>query len=91
MAELGGDWSIASEMVLKDTLSKASSMSRKVPSTSPFLAMTLAKTLWSAVSVDVPFLKPCCFLLRMSSIPRFKVMLHVPQYDLLLEFKEGGR
>ena len=50
VAESRGDWSIASEMALKDTLSKAPSM---------------------------PFLKPNCFLLRLSSI--------------LLEFKEGGR
>ena len=31
VAESRGDWSIASEMALKDTLSKAPSMSRKVP------------------------------------------------------------
>ena len=36
VAESRGDWSIASEMALKDTLSKATSMSRKVPSTYPF-------------------------------------------------------
>ena len=67
VAESRGDWSIASEMALKDTLS------RKVPSTYPFLAILfsiLCMTLWSAVPVDVPFLKPNCFLLRLSSIPR---------------------
>ena len=37
VAESRGDWSIASEMALKDTLSKAPSMLRKVPSTYPFL------------------------------------------------------
>ena len=55
--ESRGDWSIASEMALKDTLSKAPSMSRKVPRTYPFLAILfsiLCMTLWSAVSVDVP-------------------------------------
>ena len=65
--ESRGDWSIASEMALKDTLS------RKVPRTYPFLAILfsiLCMTLWSAGSVDVPFLKPNCFLLRLSSIPR---------------------
>ena len=31
VAESRGDWSIASEMALKDTFSKAPSMSRKVP------------------------------------------------------------
>ena len=31
VAESRGDWLIASEMALKDTLSKAPSMSRKVP------------------------------------------------------------
>ena len=36
VAESRGDWSIASEMALKHTLSKAPSMSRKVPSTYPF-------------------------------------------------------
>ena len=40
--ESRGDWSIASEMALKDTLSKAPSMSRKVPSTYPFLALCFA-------------------------------------------------
>ena len=71
VAESRGDWLIASEMALKDTLSKAPSMSRKVPSTYPFLAILfsiLCMTLWSAASVDVPFLKPKCFLLRLSSI-----------------------
>ena len=72
VAESRGDWSIASEMALKDTLSKALSMSRKVPSTFSILCMTL----WSAVSVDVPFLKPNCFLLRLSSIPRSCCMCH---------------
>ena len=73
------DWAIASEMALKDTLSKAPSMSRKVPSTYPLLAMLFSiffMTLWSAVSVDVPFLKPNCFLLRLSSIPRSCCMCH---------------
>ena len=77
--ESRGDWSIASEMALKDTLSKAPSMSRKVPRTYPFLAILfsiLCMTLWSAVSVDVPFLKPNCFLLRLSSIPRSCCMCH---------------
>ena len=71
--ESRGDWSIASEMALKDTLS------RKVPSTYPFLAILfsiLCMTLWSAVSVDVPFLKPNCFLLRLSSISRSCCMCH---------------
>ena len=66
VAESRGDWSIASEMALKDTLSKAPSMSRKVPSTYPFLAILfsiLCITLWSAASVDVPFLKPYSILL----------------------------
>ena len=58
--ESRGNWSIASEMALKDILSKAPSMS----------------TLWSAVSVDVPFLKPNCFLLRLPSIPRSCCMCH---------------
>ena len=52
--ESRGDWSIASEMALKDTLSKAPSMSRK----SAILFSILCMTLWSDVSVDVPFLKP---------------------------------
>ena len=50
--ESRGDWSIASEMALKNTLSKAPSMSRKVPRTYPFLAILfsiLCMTLWSAV------------------------------------------
>ena len=38
VAESKGDWSIASEMALKDPLSKAPYMSRKVPSAYPFLA-----------------------------------------------------
>ena len=61
VAESRGDWSIASEMALKDTLSKAPSTSRKVPCTYSFLAILfsiLCITFWSAVSVDVPFLKP---------------------------------
>ena len=77
--ESRGYWSIASELALKDTLSKAPSMSRKVPRTYPFLAILfsiLCMTLWSAVSVDVPFLKPNCFLLRLSSIPRSCCMCH---------------
>ena len=71
--ESRGDWSIASEMALKDTLSKAPSMSRKVPRTYPFLAILfsiLCMTLWCAVSVDVHFLKPNYFVLRLSSIRR---------------------
>ena len=39
VAESRGDWSIASEMALKNTLSKAPSMSKKEPSTYPFLAI----------------------------------------------------
>ena len=78
--ESRGDWSIASEMALKDTLSKAPSMSRKVPRTYPFLDIhfsILCMTLWSAVSVDVPLnLKPNCFLLRLSAIPRSCCMCH---------------
>ena len=76
VAESRGDWSI---MALKDTLSKAPSMSGKVPSTYTFLAILfsiLCMTLWSAVSVDVPFLKPYCFLLRLSPIPRSCCMCH---------------
>ena len=79
MAESRGDWSIASEVASKDTLSKAPSVSRKVPSTYPFLAILfsiLCITLRSAVSVDVPFLKPYCFLLRLSSISRSCCMCH---------------
>ena len=77
--ESRGDWSIASEMALKDTLSKAPYMSRKVPKTYPFLAILfsiLCMTLCSAVSVDVTFLMPNCFLLRLSSIPRSCCMCH---------------
>ena len=64
-----GELLIASEIALNETLSNAPSMSRKVPKTYPFLAILrsmVCAILYNAVSVEVPLLKPNCFLLRLS-------------------------
>ena len=58
--------SIASEIALNETLSNSPSMSRKVPKTYPILAILrsmVCAVLCNAVSVEVPLLKPSCFLL----------------------------
>ena len=60
-------------MALKDTLSKAASMSRNTPRTYPFLAMRRSimwVTLWRAASVEHPLLKPNCRLLVSCAILR---------------------
>ena len=64
-----GELLIASEIALNETLSNDPSMSRKVPKTYPFLAILrsmVCAILCNAVSVEVPLLKPNCFLLRLS-------------------------
>ena len=61
-----GELLIASEIALNETLSNAPSMSRKVPKTYPFLDILVCAILCNAVSVEVPLLKPNCFLLRLS-------------------------
>ena len=67
-----GELLIASEIALNETLSNAPSMSRKVPKlpkTYPLLAILrsmVCAILCNAVSVEVPLLKPNCFLLRLS-------------------------
>ena len=58
---------IASEIALNEKLSNAPSMSRKAPKTYPFLAILrsmVCASFCNAVLVDVPLLKPNCFLLR---------------------------
>ena len=64
-----GELLIASEIALNETLSNAPSMSRNLPNTYPFLAILrsmVCAILCNAVSVEVPLLKPNCFLVRQS-------------------------
>ena len=83
-----GELLIASEIALNETLSNAPSMSRKVPKTYPFLAIfrsMVCAILCNAVSVEVPLLKPNCFLLAVSHV---MIVLHVPEDNSFLEFQQ---
>ena len=66
-----GELLIASEIAVNETLSNAPSMSRKVHKTYPFMAilrLMVCAILCNAVSVEVPLMKPNCFLLRLSAM-----------------------
>ena len=81
-----GDFFIARVIASNEMLSKAPSMSKKVPMTNPFFAILFSihlTTLWSAVSVDDPFLNPNCLSLESSDMFRSKSMYHLTHFSCI--------